>query len=371
MLLALVAATLSAQKTIFSQAVGNDTFRLKVDACLWPRYHVLNGTFLKESTWTRPESSFNSQDSTWHGFRVNQESAFVRERSENTFDRAFGFVGVTAQFSKYAYLRYYYDQGETDGKPAYDLFAGTNWAGFDFRFGQLKLPLGYEVISAPWKVDFVDNALISKYRTPTGATRDIGALLGYTHRFFQASVGVMNGNGRNKAKDDNPFKDLAFRLAGMPLGNQNLVLGLNGYWGNDTAATRDRTRPFGHYGAELLWLQPAYFVRGEYLTGSDTLGAPAASDTTLLPTKRSVRGFYVAGGYRFGMMQPVLRYEDFDLNGKSTSILTAGVNAFLFKDVLKPMLDFSLTREEKENPNKERATASSWKVAFQLQAAFW
>jgi hypothetical protein len=370
-MLVLAAGACLAQKTLFTQPVGNDTFKIKADACLWPRYYALGGSFLKESTWTRSDSIFRPEDGTWHKLKVNQDSTWSTERTDNTFNRTYGFVGVTAQFSKYGYLRYYYDLGEINGKPGYDLYAGVACCGFDLRFGQLKLPMGYEVITAPWRVDFIDYTQCAAYRTPTGATRDIGALLAFNHRFFQASVGAINGNGRNKAKDDNPCKDLAFRLIALPLGNQSLVLGGNGYWGNDTAATKVTKRPFQRFAGEVLWTQPSYFVRGEYLYGSDTLGAPARDDTTPAPTKRSIDGFYAAAGYRFRMIQPVVRYEAFRVGKKSTSTVTAGVNGFLFKDMVKPMLDLSLSDESKELPNSEKVTASSWKLTFQLQAAFW
>jgi len=332
LMLVLLATSTFAQKTIFSQAVGNDTLKIKADMCLWTR-----------GWWQTTTDSLN------------------KRTTDNTFGRAYGFVGVTAQFSKYGYLRYYYDQGEISGKPAYDLYAGLTCCNLDFRFGQLKLPAGYDVITAPWRVDFIDNTLQSQNRTPTGLTRDIGALLTYNHKYFQTVLGLVNGNGRNMTKDNNQYKDVAFRLVASPLGNQNLVVGGNLYWGSDTFTGQDHSRPFKRLAGELLWTQPKYFVRGEFLTGQDSTGKDSTGAAT---GNREFMAFYAAAGLRVGAIQPVLRYERFTLNDKLTSNLTFGVNYFLFHDMFKPMLDVSLIRDEARKTN-------STKVMLQIQAAFW
>ena len=73
--------------------MARDTFRIKADACLWTRY------FFEQTTDSLKAKSY-----------------------ENSFGRSYGFVGVTVQYGKYAYARYYYDLGEINGKPAYDLY---------------------------------------------------------------------------------------------------------------------------------------------------------------------------------------------------------------------------------------------------------
>lgn len=324
----LLAVTCSvAQRTLVMQPVGTDTFRIKADACLWTRGWL---------QWTT--DSLNART------------------TEPTFGRAYGFIGATVQYGPHAYARYYYDLGEISGKPAYDLFAALTGYGIDFRFGQLKLPLGYEVMCAPWKTDFIDNSLLASYRTPTTATRDIGAMLTYNHRYAQPSLAILNGNGRNMTKDNNPYKDIVFRLVASPLGNQNLVVGGNLYWGNDTFATSAQPRPFRRFAAELLWTRPNHFLRAELVTGNDSLATGNA--------ERKIFGLYAAAGFRAAGFQPVLRYERFTVNSKLTSTLTFGLNCFIFHDMVKPMLDISLV-------NDEAKRADFAKVMFQLQTAFW
>jgi hypothetical protein len=332
--LLLVATCSFAQRTLFTQPIGSDTFRIKADACLWTRYY--------------------SQEAT--------DSLKAKEYG-NSFGRAYGFIGATVQYGKYAYARYYYDLGEINGKPAYDLIAGLACHNFDFRFGQLKPPTGFENIAAPWKVDFIEYTLASANHTPTGLTRDIGAQLTYNHKYFQPIIALVNGNGRNQTKDNNTSKDLVFRAVVTPLGKPTLYIGGNGYIGNDNDTfAKPHPRPFHRYSAEAGWVESKFFVRTEFLFGSDKLGAPATEDT--VPTDRTLNSFYIAAGYRFGDAQPVARFERFTLDGATTSTAVVGVNYFAFHDMVKPMLNISLT-----NNSSEKVTTV--KAMFQVQAAFW
>jgi hypothetical protein len=328
----LLAATCSfAQRTLFTQPMGDDTFRIKGDACLWTR--------------------------AW--YQMSDSSA--TKKTDHTFGRAYGFIGATVQYGRHAYARYYCDLGEISGKPAYDLLAGLTCHGFDFRLGQLKPPTGYENSVAPWKQDFIEYTLGAANRTPTGATRDIGVQLSYTHKYFQPIVAVVNGNGRNMTRDNNLYKDIVFRAVAFPLGRPALFVGGNGYVGNDTFATKDSPRSFRRYSGELGWVEPKFFVRGEYLMGEDKLGA---LDTLGRPTTRNLNSFYVAAGFRAGNVQPVLRFEQFTLSGNTTTTLAFGANYFAFSDMVKPMLDISLIRDGARKTDYA-------KVMFQLQAAFW
>ncbi len=330
--LLLVVTCSFAQRTLFTQPIGSDTFRIKGDACLWTRYY----------------------------FQQTTDSLNVKSY-DNSFGRAYGFIGATVQYGRYAYARYYYDLGEINGKPAYDLIAGLACCNFDFRFGQLKPPTGYENMAAPWKVDFIENTLASANHTPTGLTRDIGLQVSYNHKYFQPIVALVNGNGRNVAKDNNMFKDVVFRAMITPLGKPALFIGGNGYIGNDTFAAKGKSRPFTRYSGEVCWVEPKFFVRGEYLMGKDTMGAP---DTLGRPTARKLNSFYVAAGFRAANIQPVVRYEQFTLAGNKTTTLAFGANYFAFHDMVKPMLNVSLIRDAAKK-------ADYAKVMFQVQAAFW
>jgi hypothetical protein len=330
--LLLVTTCSFAQRTLFTQPIGSDTFRIKADACLWTRYY----------------------------FQQTVDSLNARSY-DNSFGRAYGFIGATVQYGKYAYARYYYDLGDITGKPAYDLIAGLACCSFDFRFGQLKPPTGFENMAAPWKVDFIEYALASANHTPTGLTRDIGLQVTYNHKYFQPIVALVNGNGRNMTKDDNLFKDLVFRAVAYPLGKTSLFIGGNGYLSNDTFATRNTPCRFRRFSGEAGWVEPKFFVRGEYLYGKDTMGAP---DTLGRPTARKLNSFYVAAGFRAANIQPVVRYEQFTLAGNKTTTLAFGANYFAFHDMVKPMLNISLIRDAAKKTDYAKAM-------FQVQAAFW
>jgi len=327
----LVATCSFAQRTLFTQPMGDDTFRIKGDACLWTR--------------------------AWYQM---SDSSAVR-KTDHTFGRAYGFIGATVQYGRHAYARYYYDLGEISGKPAYDLIAGLTCHGFDFRFGQLKPPTGYENMAAPWKVDFIEYTLAAANHTPTGGTRDIGAQLSYTHKYFQPIVALVNGNGRNMTKDDNTFKDVVFRAVITPLGRPALFIGGNGYLNSDTFTTKKSPCRFRRFSGEAGWVEPGFFVRGEYLYGTDPFGA---LDSLYRPTTRTLNSFYVAAGFRAGNVQPVVRYEQFTLSGNTTTTLAFGANYFAFSDMVKPMLNISLIRDGAKKTDYA-------KVMFQIQAAFW
>jgi hypothetical protein len=375
-MLVLLVMAASAQQTLFSQPVGNDTFKLKADACVWPRYWWQGSTLHQETLFTRDS--------------VPVDSAWTKTTRENTFNQVFGFVGATAQFSKHAYLRFYYDLGTTTGRPAYDLFAAVTLGMIDVRFGQLKLPLGYEVICAPWRIDLIDNTLAAANRTPSGGTRDIGVLHTFSHKYFQGAFAIVNGNGRNLAKDNNPQKDVFARLVAMPLGKPDLTLGAHAYWGNDTFAREGKDRPFTRYAGELYWMPKRYFVRGEYLWGRDTLGAKRPGDTTGALTARALTGFQVTAGCRFGNLQPVIRFERLiwslndwnppaprgpnDAYANTTSTITVGINGFLFNDMVRPMFDIAVSRNENEKARLAQTgtyQTDALKFSLQLQAAFW
>ena len=65
-------------------------------------------------------------------------------------------------------------------------------------------------------------------------------------------------------KDNNLYKDVIFRAVAYPLGRTSLFIGGNGYLGNDTFAMKDDPRPFRRYSGEVGWVEPRFFLRGEY-----------------------------------------------------------------------------------------------------------
>jgi len=316
-----------AQRTVYQLPAAGDTLYFKADVCLWGRAHALQET--DYMPWT------------------------PATRSENSFDRAIGYTGVSLQFGQYLQSRVMFDVGDITGRPIHDLFAAASWRGLDLRVGQFKPPTGYENLTAHWRVDFVDGTMLSGLRTPTGMTRDIGAQLAYNHEWFQTALAVLNGNGRNQPKDNNRFKDVAYRLIATPLGNTSpLFLGGNLYLGSDTLARDTANEPFRRFAGEFGWVNPGYFVRAEFMKGSDAAGG--------------VNGMYVAAGFRVRDIQPVVRFERVvaERPNLAVSVLTIGLNGFFVQDRVKPMLDFSWASDKVKE-------IETFKLALQLQVAFW
>jgi hypothetical protein len=312
---------------MYQLPAAGDTLYFKADVCLWGRAHFLQQT--DYMPWTPATSA------------------------ENSFDRAVGYTGVTLQFGQYLQSRVMFDVGDISGKPIHDLYAAADWRGLALRVGQFKPPTGYENLTDDWQLDFGEKTLLSGLRTPTGAIRDVGAQLAYNHERFQAALAVLNGNGRNQLKDNNRFKDAACRLIATPLGNASpLFLGGNLYLGSDTLARDTANKSFRRFAGEFGWVKPEYFVRAEFMKGSDAAGG--------------VNGVYVVAGFRVRNIQPVVRFERVvaERPNLAVNVLTIGLNGFFVQDMVKPMLDFSWTSDKV----KEIETL---KLAFQLQVAFW
>jgi len=316
-----------AQKTLLRVPVLEETLELQSDACLWPRaYYERETDYLP---WI-PET-----------------------RDEHSFARVQAYAGLGLTWSPYVSSRAEVDLGDIAGKPLTDLYAEAAWQNLSLRLGQFRLPTGYENLAPHRDVDFIEYTLLSGLRTPTGSQWDVGAQFGYVHELFQTELAITNGSGRNLLKDNNRFKDMAWRALATPFGNLAPVFaGGSIYLGTDTSSRGTPGRPFRRYATEVGVGTSFLFLRAEYLKGQDEAGG--------------VNGFYASGGCRVGAVQPTVRYERLvaERPNLPISILTLGLNGYLAGDMIKPMFNLSWTSDRL----REHETL---RLAFQLQAAFW
>ena len=309
--------TLMIISIVLAQEVTIANGKLSFDACVWAKYYSLNST-----------------------------DSLDNKNNENSFARVMGFLGITGTITDYAKVRFYYDMGDILGTPAYDIYLSLTKKSYELRVGQFKPPTGVENLTPPAKLDFIDYTTLSKHRTSTGITRDIGLQLSAKQKFFECALAVINGNGRNQLKDNNNFQDLSGRLVFTPDQELGLTFGGNIYWGKNGPESLlvDAQR----FGAELVLVHNPVFVKGEFAFIKD-----GSSNSN---------GFYVAAGYRYKILQPVVRFERYS-SGESLMAITGGFNFFIKEDNIKPMLNYTYS-DDKITKTK------SHKVSAQLQLSF-
>jgi len=236
--------------------------------------------------------------------------------------------------------------GDTSGKAAYDIFLSLTQKGYELRVGQFKPPTGIENLTPPPKLDFIDYSIIGKKRTATGDTRDIGLQLSTKQNFFECALALINGNGKNHIKDNNRYKDLVGRLVFTPQSIVGLTFGGNLYLGK--AKPEDSLVNVQRFGAELAFVHKPIFVKSEFAFIKD--GGINSN------------GFYVTAGYRYKILQPVVRFERYS-SSKALMAITGGVNWFIKDDNVKPMLNYTYTDDQ-------IVKTKIHKVSAQLQLSF-
>ena len=310
-----------AQRTVARIPVAGDSLLLKLDVCLQPQ--------------------------VYYSHQADYMAMTPLVSEELGFSRVASLAGLTAELTRHLSARFYGDLGDIKGKPVLDLYARAGGRGLSLQLGQFRPPLSSEVLTQPWNSDFVDYSLIARTSTPTGDFRDIGAQLAYRRESFLAALAAVNGNGR-ETRDNNRFKDIVGRIVATPFGSIGPYLGGHVYLGSDTLAGNSLNRPFRRYSGELGLNTRVMLLRAELVKGT------------------SINGFNTALGFRTGNVQPVVRFERVvdEVSNLPVNILTFGLNGFFADDAVKPMLDFSWTSDKV----REQET---FKLTFQLQAAFW
>lgn len=154
--------------------------------------------------------------------------------------------------------------------------------------GQFKEPFSLENLSSFRFVDFVERSIIANGITPG---RDIGAMLHASlfDGLLGYGIGIFNGNGRNKKRDENDDKDVAGRVylrpfikSGMPW-MEGLQVAGSFTWGNQEGALGNIVVPASETkivtwnkttisdnrrirsGAEIAWVVGPFSLKGEWM----------------------------------------------------------------------------------------------------------
>lgn len=181
--------------------------------------------------------------------------------------------------------------------------------------GLRKMPFSLEELTPARRLMMVERTAVNDAFGRAGFLgRDIGLTI--EGEFFERSLplgyalGVYNGNRARLYRDDNNARQFAQRLTLSP--TAGLVLGVNAAQRNDSLTGR----LVAAGGADATLALGSLTATAEALFGG------------LEPGRRAL-GVGVAGGYRLGALEPVIRVEhlvpDLDNAGRTT-ILTAGGN---------------------------------------------
>lgn len=183
--------------------------------------------------------------------------------------------------------------------------------GFSIQAGQFHTNFSLEGPMSPLDMEAIDYAPIVKaVACQTPDTRDIGIAAygaaakrdGYS--IFEYSVGVFNGEGKNKA-DANKSKDIIARAKINPV--KELTLSGSFGYGERGDTYVHNTR----YAAGLWWHGERFYLRSEYLGLRQNDWANNA--------RHAIDGCYAVAGYWIKKFCPLVRYNymDSDLGGTS------------------------------------------------------
>ena len=196
--------------------------------------------------------------------------------------------------------------------------------------GQFYVPFGLESITSDASLDTINRSQATEKLVPGRDTgnqgRDIGVQLSGTSslgtdRSLEYTAAILNGAGINVG-DDNKRKDIAGHIIVKP-GVDGLTVG-GSYFSGATGAAKVTHRRTGY---ETTYLNGAWTVKGEYITGKDDV---------------SKHGYYATLVRNITpVTQGVVRYDNVSTSAfkstdtvKPTKVLTLGVNWFLSKDTL-------------------------------------
>jgi len=294
------------------------------------RASFLGLAVLALAAWTRGEVSLvegrlSADALIWANccWQQTEQAGFTESRFD--FYRRAAFIGLTGHISSVTSMRLYFDVGSVS---AYDLYVGFHWpSGVGLLVGQFKPPLGFEALTKPYELKFIEYSLVKNYWKPWNP-RDVGAMLSYQTSLFELAGAVANGNGINQGyQDDNDWKDVAGRVVLKPFEKFGLLLGIRGYYGR-IGPDEDR---FENVATELLLDREGFRIVAE------------AQHSFWIHPRNS---FYVQATYDLGLIEPVGRlHMASHWDDKYELGLTGGLNFRILGDQLKVMLDYDYWRK--------------------------
>jgi len=249
--------------------------------------------------------------------------------------KLFGSVGYRVQY-------------ELAGSPSL-LDAYVNWGPSTgkLQIGQFKAPFGRQELTSIAKQQFVNRSIASARFAPS-RQQGLAVLGKASNKRLEYGLGVFNGNGRNKSKDDNSEKMVAGRVAFNVLGqykldetpldypdSPRLSFGIGGM--TDTTGNGSDAVDVTRLGAEVAFQHKGLGFVGEFYQESADPTGGGSVDTD---------GYYAQLGYLF----PNKRFEvalrasaiSPDTPGPSQDRTESGVafNFFLHKHAHKLQLDY-------------------------------
>jgi hypothetical protein len=199
-----------------------------------------------------------------------------------------------------------------------DAYVTLGLGGFTLDAGQHKLPVGLEGgATSPAKTDVVEKALFMTDRARSGGiadVRDLGvSLRGRVLPGTDLQLGLYNGSGESMGTvDRNEGKAFVGRVVHRVAVVPGLQLGASGVWAGEPADAPRKDR----LGAEML------FASGPLKLQAEVMGAADGA------VRR--RGYYLHAGYRFGVIEPVARFDVWDPDTRTD----AGASTAVGRDYL-------------------------------------
>lgn len=227
------------------------------------------------------------------------------------------------------------------------------------RAGQFQTPIGMEKLVSSSKILFPERTFASGFTTD----RDLGVMLAGNGKFFDAQIGIFNGEGRNVKVDLNEAKDVVARLTVKPIDYMHLggAYQMGKRSTLDTLGEPANDWNFNRWGGEFALTPWDLWLATEFMGGKD-------EEVSLIT-------YYAEAGWTFSVpyswihgVQPAVRYEaidpDTDTDGDSRGIITAGVNLhFLPEHKAKLALCYRMITEERNEIDNNQ-------IIVQLQLKF-
>lgn len=223
--------------------------------------------------------------------------------------------------------------------------------------GQFKEPFSLEQLTSFRFVDFVERSIIANSIAPG---RDIGVML-HANLFdgiLGYGVGIFNGNGRNRKRDENDDKDVAgrvylrpFMTSGIPF-LEGLQVGGAFTWGNQQGTVSNIVVPGSETGivtwktgvrsdgrrirsgAEMAWVVGPFSLKGEWMmTRWDNLEFAGSKDDLHVSGWYAGATWFLTGEKKnlkegiFGRVTPKHTFNPFE-GGWGAFELSARVESF-------------------------------------------
>lgn len=237
---------------------------------------------------------------------------------------------------------------DVGGVSLQDAYADFHWlSGIGLRVGQFKPPIGLEAGLEEHELKLVERSLLQRYWKPADPW-DIGIAVRFERAAFDITGAIVNGSGRNSARDGNRWKDVCAQLNVRAFSSRLPVLSLRTYYGR-----------VGGDGNEFVTFAAAVsagVAGGEVLAELQhaRVGASRRPSVHVQASRLLAPWVEVAGRFQVEV-QPEDRYD---------GGLTGGLNLKPLGETLTIMLNYNYWRQASQHP---QLRVSEHKVYIQVQ----